>query len=364
MRWLLLALCVVMVGCTIRGDLARVPAGVEPSATVIPIFFATNRDTDALPFGANRKEQLLFGRADVSVPPIHRPGQIEWPNRNPNPNEHFLLAATDVYKGPRDFRSKINGALAKRSPNNQDVVIYVHGFNSRFDDSVYRMAQIANDLEIPGISVSYSWPSAGNPLGYAYDRDSALFARDDLERLVQEVASTRAKNVIIVAHSLGSLLTMETLRQLKLRGDRKTLNRIGGVILMSPDVDVDVFRSQANQIGKLPQPFIVFSSANDRALRLVERLTRQKNRLGRLDDLKKIAEFEVLFVDVTAFDGSDPLNHFNTAKSPALLKLLSQIEDFDGAFSGDDSSRTGLLPGTILTVQNASELILSPLTPR
>ncbi len=292
------------------------------------------------------------------------PGQIEWPKRKPDPQKHFLLSATEAYTDPVQFRAKINASLSSLPRGQREVVVFVHGFNTRFDDSIYRIAQISNDLDVPGATVSYSWPSAGSPLGYAYDRDSALFSRDDLELLLKELTKTRADNIILVAHSLGSMITMEALRQLNLRKDRSTFNRIGGVVLMSPDIDVDVFRTQVKSIGKLPSPFIVFSSQNDRALQLVERLTGQADRLGRIGNIEDISDFDIVYVDVTAFDGSDRLNHFNAAKSPALLKVLSQVRDFEEAFSSDDSNRAGLLPGTILSVQNASEVILSPLGAR
>ena len=219
---------------------------------------------------------------------------------------------------------------------------------------------MSHDLGLPGVAMSYSWPSAANPLNYAYDRDSALFARDGLRRMIEEVAKSNAKNIILVAHSLGSLVTMETLRELAVAQKTRVLNRVGGVVLMSPDIDVDLFKTQADTIGTLPDPFIIFSSQKDRALRLISRLTGQTNRLGRLDDVVEIAEYNITYIDVTAYSEGG-LNHFPTARSAALLKLLGQIPDIEAALSGD-GGRTGLLPGTVLTVQNVTTLILQPTT--
>ena len=70
------------------------------------------------------------------------------------------------------------------------------------------IAQMAHDLQLPGAVVHYSWPSAAEPLGYAHDRDSALFARDGLEQLMQEITAAGARRIIIVSHSMGSALTM------------------------------------------------------------------------------------------------------------------------------------------------------------
>ncbi|WP_298259413.1 alpha/beta fold hydrolase [uncultured Litoreibacter sp.] len=360
-RILLFVVTLVMSACTHSGGFARLPEG-EQTATLRPVFFATTRQTDQLPFGSKRSRQSHYGLIDVSIPPAHEAGNIEWPNSKPNPQKHFLVSNTKSYRGGPELRSDLNKALAGANSKNRDVIIFVHGFNNRFSDGVYRIAQMSHDMGLPGVVMSYSWPSAANPLGYAYDRDSALFARDGLRRMIEEVSKSNVNNIILVAHSLGSMVTMETLRELGISGNTKVLNRIGGVVLMSPDLDLDLFKTQADAIGELPDPFIIFSSKKDRALRLIERLTGQKNRLGRLTDVSEISDYEITYIDVTAYSEGGT-NHFATARSAALLKLLGQIPDLDSALSGD-GGRTGLLPGTILSVQNVTELILSPVVAR
>ncbi len=106
-----------------------------------------------------------------------------------------------------------------------------------------------------------------------HDRDSALFARDGLEALLREIAAAGSNRIVLVAHSLGSSVTMEALRQLRIGGRDDVLNRISGVILMSPDLDVDLFRSQAQRVDPLPQPFVIFTSQRDRALRISAAIT-------------------------------------------------------------------------------------------
>jgi hypothetical protein len=38
------------------------------------------------------------------------------------------------------------------------------------------------------------------------------------------------------------------------------------------------------------------------------------------------------------------------------------LPDIDRAFAGDPTGRTGFLPGAILTVRSATEIVLSPVT--
>ena len=73
---------------------------------------------------------------------------------------------------------------------------------------------------------------------------------------------------MIVGHSMGAFVVMEALRTLALRNKPSVLAKVRGVMLAAPDIDPDVFVSQANDMPVLPQPFTVVVSNRDRALRL------------------------------------------------------------------------------------------------
>jgi len=308
-------------------------------------------------YDGSRVEAVSFGRFDVSVPPDRESGTISWPPRSGkiDPSKHFLTTHAGRFQSPGDFRAALSQDMRTHG---DEAVIFVHGFNNTFSEGMYRLAQMSHDLGLPGTIVHYSWPSAAQPLGYVYDRDSALFARDGLERLLIEVEAAGAKRIVLVAHSMGSALLMEGLRQVSIRNKSPVLDRIGGVILISPDIDVDVFRGQALAMPRLPQPFIVFSSSRDRILMLSATLTGQKERLGTLTDLTKVADLPITFLDTAAF--SSGAGHFNLGNSPSLLRLLDGILSLDAALDAERISRTGLLSGAVLTVQNATQIILSP----
>ncbi|MEO1398386.1 MAG: hypothetical protein AAFU56_05910, partial [Pseudomonadota bacterium] len=61
---------------------------------------------------------------------------------------------------------------------------------------------------------------------------------------------------------------------------------------------------------------------------------------------------------VTGF--SSGIGHFTAGTSPALIGLLGQLAEVDRAFEQDRAGRAGLVPGTVLTVQNATQVILTP----
>jgi esterase/lipase superfamily enzyme len=353
----ILVVCVaLLVACTPRGAITLAPDAARVGE-VTPVFIGTTRQPARDGFGPEKSEALHFARYDISIPTERNTGEINWPTRleKPNPKRHFLTSAEVIYADEKDFRAGLRQDLAQ---HDGEAVIFIHGYNNNFAEGLYRVAQFAHDLDLPGSVIHYAWPSVAKPLGYVTDRDSALFARDGLEGLINEVAAAGAKRILIVAHSMGSGLTMEALRQTAIRGDQAVIDRLAGVILISPDIDVDVFRTQAHAIGQLPQPFLIFGSNRDRLLGLSARLTGQSERLGSLTDVTRVADLKVTFFDVGEF--SEGAGHFTVGNSPALIRLLESIGLIEGAFEDDRVRRIGLVSGAVLTVQNATQIILSP----
>jgi len=354
----LLALALMaLMACTPRGTITVVPPDTVPGP-IVPLFVGTTRQLDVGGvYGPERSETLNLARYDIAIPPARQLGKVVFPKRptRPDPQTDFLTTAQVFYPTEARFRTDLSRALAA---NDREAVIFVHGFNNTFAEGLYRFAQLDHDLQIPGVAVHYSWPSAAQPLGYVQDRDSALFARDGLEQLIRDVSAAGARRIVLVAHSMGGHLTMEALRQIALRGDRSLMNKVDGVVLISPDIDVDVFRMTAKTIGDLPEPFIIFGSPRDGVLRLSSFITGQQGRLGSLEDVAKLADLDVTYLDVGAF--RDGTGHFTAGTSPGLIRVLGRIEDVNAAFRGDVGARTGLLPGVVLTVRRATRIILTP----
>lgn len=359
---LILIVALAIAACAPRGDIVMVPAGAAIPATR-PIFVATARGTETgtdTGYSRSRSEETRFARLDISIPPLRESGSLDLPrsDRRADPATEFLVAKEDTFQSAKGFRASLADALRAQPDGSREAVIFVHGFNTTYAEGAYRTAQLAQDLNLPGVMVHYAWPSRAQPLAYAYDRDSALFSRDGFEVLLKEVAAAGADRIVILAHSMGGALTMETLRQLVIAGDRQVMPRIGGVVLMSPDLDVDVFRAQAKRIGKLPQPFVIFTSRKDRALNLAARLSGEAVRLGNLGDPSLVADLDVTLVEVGAYSAG--LGHFTAGTSPALLGVLNQIGAVDTALSLDPAKRPGLLSGFVMTVQNATQIVLLP----
>ena len=64
------------------------------------------------------------------------------------------------------------------------------------------------------------------------------------------------------------------------------------------------------------------------------------------------------YLDTAAY--STGSGHMNLGENPALLSLFGGLIGIDEAFRADARARVGLLPGLVLTVQNATGIILTP----
>jgi len=318
-----MAICLLMVVAACSPRPVAMRAAPDPAATIVPVFGVTGRrlDTGGSIFGYDRPREVEHFRIDVSVPPTHRPGRIAWPKVAPDAATDFVVTEAGIYP---DARAMI--ADMRRTVPGRETLLFVHGYNTTLSEAFFRTAQIITDFDVTMPGVVFAWPSAGDPRGYLYDRDSVLFARDDLEQILHDLTARPGDRVFLLAHSMGSQLTMETLRQIAIKGDRRLLDRLSGVVLVAPDIDPDLFARQAAAIGTLPQPFLIFVSQRDRALTLSSFITGRKPRLGVITEANQIERPDVQVIDVTVLTkGGDSLNHAVPFTSPDAILLLNSV---------------------------------------
>ena len=189
-----------------------------------------------------------------------------------------------------------------------DVLIYVHGFKQTFETAVLDAAHLSDGIKFRGRTMAFSWPSKAGLFDYAYDRDSAMWSRDDFERVLSALVSApSAGRVHIVAHSMGTMLTLESLRQLHARYGDTVTSKIGAVVFASPDIDMDVFTSAIHRIGPLAGKIVVIASTNDRALALSGQIAGGMTRVGAAEKAV-IARLGVRVVDASQ-EGWGIINH-------------------------------------------------------
>ncbi len=347
----------LLTGCETRGVLLLNPDAMA-SASLQQVYYATTRAPERDGgFGPGLSPTLSYGDSLISIPPTHTIGNIEWPRTRPDPARFFVVAQETAFSGKRAFETSMAAAFRRLPADEHTAIVFVHGFNNNFAEGLVTLAQLSYDFNLPGVAVHYSWPSAASPLGYLHDRDSALFARDGLEELLGAVQRAGAERILLVGHSMGAMLVMETMRQISLQ-NRRHLN-VGkiGLALISPDISVDVFTRQAERLNPMPQPFNIFTSQTDRPLKLSGALASESARLGRVVALEPLSRFPVTLIEVGAFDVGGS-GHFIVGSSSALIKVMSLLNRSNQLFLSGAAVRAGLLPGGVTAAGRAARIVL------
>jgi esterase/lipase superfamily enzyme len=351
---------VFLIGCTARDTLSFTDAAEV--GTITPIYVATTRTpSSGGDFSATRADQTHFARYDISVPEAHVSGQIEWPKKaTPDPAKEFALTQMQPYADAQDFQKTLKKTLATKPHNKRQVFVYVHGFYNNFSESLYRSAQISHDFSIDAVMTHFAWPSAASPFGYAHDRDAILIARDDFEAFLRTLKAAGASDIVIVAHSLGAALTMETLRGIAIDDKSAVRNLVSGVILIAPDISVDLFVSQINRIGNLSEYFVIVTSTHDRALELSARISGEPSRLGNMDDLTPISDLNALIFDISALGKTRESNHVSAFENPDAFAFLQSITQVEGLFDTIGGAQEGLFPAAIVSIRRMTRVVLTP----
>ena len=332
-----LTVSLILSGCASRPTNVLLPvADTSASASKVEMLVTTTRGRSSTPgemFTGERGLAPAFADITVSIPPdnVRKIGEVAWPKKLPSdPATDFaVLKAEDLsLDGAKAWLS----ASVNKSPD-RSVLVFIHGFNNRFEASVYRFAQIVKDSGTHSVPVLVTWPSRGSALAYGYDRESTNYTRNALETLFQYLArDSEIKEVSILAHSMGNWLALESLRQMAIRNGELPA-KFKNVMLAAPDVDVDVFRSQIADMGKHRPQFTLFVSQDDRALAVSRRVWGDVARLGSIDPEQapyktELASNNISVIDLTKVEAGDRLHHGKFAESPEIVQLIgARISD-------------------------------------
>lgn len=351
---LLLALLPVLPACASRlGPEALATVRPEPGQKQVGVYVVTTRTRLAghsNAFDTGKSLDSNFAAYTISVPPGHKPAQVEWKSGKPNPEKSFTVAAQQSLS-----REQFRKDMARQKL----VGVFVHGYNFNFQESLFRMAQMTADADLPGTPILFSWPSQGALAGYVADKEAATYSRDYLADLLIDLTRGRGRGeVVVMAHSMGGWLTVETLRQLRLQGCDDVLSRLT-VILAAPDIDADVFRTQIAVIGRMDPPMTILTSSDDRALLAARYINASTQRIGALnvaDPAVREAAVRagIQLIDISGVDNPDDSNHNRYASMgqlyPALVASNRKASlGQAGAFVFDAAGRTISSPFRIVS---------------
>ncbi len=323
---------------------AAAPAPPDPALGyhIVPVFYGTDRDrkdtAKRIVYGADRARRLEMGQALVTVPLSHKVPNIERPSAwtlpwfgtvwqgKEDPKQHFTIKEIKAL-GKDALLELVRKRLAESASFKDQALVFIHGYNVGFDDSLYRTAQITYDLQFDGAAFTYSWPSGTGWTSYPYDRDSAQQAEPYLYQFLQMVQNeTGTKSINIIAHSMGNQILLQVLRDLKRRSP--AVSNINQIVLAAPDVDRDAFEFLASEIRGIAKGITLYASASDKALDASRIFAGNRPRAG---DVPSPPESPVVVAGIDTIDISAvstsylALNHSSYAEHTELLTDLNHL---------------------------------------
>ena len=265
-------------------------------------------------FAAERSRKITLARAAMT-PPDGGP---------------FALSAIGLSDWRLDAIEPVSRIddLFGQATGGRDLLVYVHGFNNTFEGAVLDAAHLSDGIKFTGDTMAFSWPSRGSLLNYNWDRESAMYSRDALDQVLEDLlASPSVGRVNIVAHSVGTMLTMEALRQLYAKLGDYAADRIGAMVFASPDIDMDVFTASVQRIGPLAPKVTIITATDDRALAVSRWVNGSTTRVGAAEKAQ-LEKLGLRVIDASS-QGWGILNHDRFLSNAGVRQA---IRDAVGAF--------------------------------
>ncbi|MBC8354826.1 MAG: alpha/beta hydrolase [Planctomycetes bacterium] len=243
----------------------------------VKLFYGTNRKLKdpAKPskgYGTERENKLNYGTCSVRVPKDHRKkGTLSssfwwklWTGIDDTvrlDNDSITPLKDDV------FWQQAREQLKNAPTNEQDVLVFVHGFRVNFKDAAIRAAQISADMNFPGLTAFFSWPSLGRLIGYVAD-GATIEASEPLltEFLTQILQESGGKKIHLIAHSMGNRGVLKVMENVIDQVRSKNPKAFGQILLAAPDVDVEVFQQNCAVYQQAALQTTLYASPRDWAV--------------------------------------------------------------------------------------------------
>ncbi len=302
---------------------------LDTAAARIPILIATTRrgvnaERPGARFGSADANELSWGLATVNVPSyrVRAEGEIPRAGTETDPDASRLMFVNSLI--PADsvrFLQRLAEDLART--RTRDVLVFVHGYNSSFEEAAVRLGQLVADMGFDGTAILFSWPSAGAVTGYLRDQQSARNAGWHLLRLLRDqLPRVGADRVHIIAHSMGSEVVS---RAVSLIDRADSLPRFAQVVFAAPDVDARIFgREILPALRTRAEGVTLYASSEDDALR-ASRVLNGVWRLGLGGDSITVLD-GMTTVDASRIRG-DALGHTLFGNSALLSDLHALLTE-------------------------------------
>jgi esterase/lipase superfamily enzyme len=173
----------------------------------------------------------------------------------------------------------------------KEVFVFVHGYNVSFEKAPLDVAQLWHFLGRQGVPVVFSWPAGhggGLIRGYIHDTESGIFSVFHLKQFLKAIAKMpEVQQIHLLAHSRGSSVLTDAVREIALQqqANQKKHSKAGHLVLLSPDIDIDVAgqRLVAEPIEDQAKHVTIYSTQDDKAITASIKLLSSRGRIGKLN---------------------------------------------------------------------------------
>jgi esterase/lipase superfamily enzyme len=158
------------------------------------------------------------------------------------------------------------------------AVVYVHGYNVTFEEACRDAALLQKRVGLEGRLLLFTWPANSKVSNYLRDLGDLEWTVLPLQNLLLDLVNRfGSQHVDVIGHSMGAKAVLDAASAL---GEaRDSVDTLGRLILIAPDVDSDIFRRDFANFGDLASAVTVYVSAEDRALKASRRISGEP-RLG------------------------------------------------------------------------------------
>jgi esterase/lipase superfamily enzyme len=267
-------------------EIAKQPQGPTKGPKLFlktQILYATNRQRQGRSYSSkiSNSNTVEVGTARVTIG-IHEGIRTDY-----LPDATFVSAAS--YTDSPEITSFVDfdnfraatRREAKNGKSTRKILLFVHGFNTSFEDALKRTALIAVELQTPVIPMTYSWPSADSVMRYSLDEEMIRASNEAFTDFLKQIASDSPAEIVIVCHSMGAREVASALASLaKEKFDTKKLSR---VVFVASDIFTTEFQSEWPSLASLKKiKYTFYASDSDLAL-TYSFLKHDAHRLGYVD---------------------------------------------------------------------------------
>ena len=282
----------------------------------------------------------------------------------------FTLWDIDPLDDPTAFAAVARGYLEDAEDFENQAFVFVHGFNMEFRDAAFRTAQIAFDTGFDGPTFFFSWPANGDVLDYLSDQDDADVSVDELMAFLRLVRLSVEPDtrIHLIAHSMGTRLTAQTLARLDDQGFFDTHRGFDVVVFAAGDLDAKLFREWVGRdIDAMAENVTLFASKRDVAvatsnvLRQISSMWKDsvsdpKERIGLADEFRGPSVFpDMTTIDLTAA-GEPGILGFRDFNHDDYVGDAELMADLACQFQGDDRAPSDRSPKFVRAVRPDAEI--------